>query len=399
MKSSLIIIVLVLTGLLLAPMAFAETAQGTAGKAPISQPLVREGALAVKLVDSLKIGSTRDEAQAERMLVTVGVAPLNGWIADYPVTPDIVGELRNAIGDAADSRQLSIGKEEAMKAFDDVMVAYGLSVNPSAPNQVGGNVPSYSPDTTAINNYYYDEGPPVVTYYAPPPDYAYLYSWVPYPFWWWDFWFPGFFVLADFDIGVHGHGHHHDGHHGEFITNHFRDPGTGRMSRIDPAQRVSGGTSAGSRVTGWSSPSARSSAQAIFNRSHNVAMAGGTGKVYDRSSGTRGTISGALSGRTFKSPSVMRGTTGPSWGGNRTFNTSSVNRRTFTLPSGGGRTFSAPQVSRRSFSQSSYSGSRSFSAPSVGRFFGSSSVGRLSGGSFGSGRSFGSTGSFGGGRR
>src|SRR5208337_3243961 len=98
MKSSLIIIALVLAGLLLAPMtAFTETAQGTAGKAPISQPLVREGALAVKLVDTLKMGATQDEAQAENMLVTVGVAPRNGWIADYPVTPDIVGELRNAI--------------------------------------------------------------------------------------------------------------------------------------------------------------------------------------------------------------------------------------------------------------------------------------------------------------
>jgi hypothetical protein len=402
MKSSpTIIIVLVLTGLLLAPMGvFAETVQGVAGKAPISQPLVREGALAVKLVDSLKIGATQDEAQAENMLVTVGVAPRNGWIADYPVTPDIVGELRNAIGDAADGRQLSIGKEEALKAFDDVMVSYGLSVNPSTPGQVGGNAPSYSPDTTVINNYYYDEGPPIVTYYAPPPDYAYLYSWVPYPFWWWDFWFPGFFVLADFDIGIHGHGHHHDGHHGEFISNHFRDPGTGRMSRIDPAHRVSGGTFAGSRGTGWSSPSARSSAQAIFNRSRNVAMAGGTGKVYDRSfqnrtftsaSGTRGTISGAPSGRTFNSPSVTRGTTGPSWGGNRTFNTTSVNRRTFTPPSGsgGGRTFSAPRMS-----------TRSFSSPSVGgRSFGSSAVGRSSGGSFGAGRSFGSTGSFGGWRR
>jgi hypothetical protein len=49
-----------------------------------------------------------------------------------------------------------------------------------------------------LDNYYYEQGPPVVTYYEPPEPYYYLYSWVPYPFWSTDFYFPGFFVLNNF---------------------------------------------------------------------------------------------------------------------------------------------------------------------------------------------------------
>ena len=55
---------------------------------------------------------------------------------------------------------------------------------------------------TEIDNYYYDEGPPVVTYYPPPYDYGYLYAWDPFPFWWGGVWFPGFFILTDFDCVV-----------------------------------------------------------------------------------------------------------------------------------------------------------------------------------------------------
>ena len=438
MKSSLLVTIMaLLTGLLLMPMAtFAETEQGAAGKVPISQPLVREGTLAVNLADALKLGTTSDEAQAENMLVTVGVAPRNGWISDYPVTPDIAGELRNSISDAADGKQLTMDRDEALKAFDGVMVAYDLSMRPSDPEQVEGNAPSYTPDTTVINNYYYDEGPPVVTYYAPPPDYYYLYSWVPYPFWWWNSWFPGFFVLADFTFVIDGHGHHrhHDGFHhdgfrghNEFVSNHFRDPGTGRMSRIDPAHRANGGTFADRGGAGWSSPSARNGAQAIFNRSQNVATAGRSGIVRPAGNGTvsgqslknrtmsspygaRGTISrsSAPTGRTSGSPSVTRGTSVP-YSGDRMVNSPSVGRRTFSPPSGGGRTFTAPSAVGRSFSQPSvssrsfapsYGGSRSFSAPSVGRSLSAPSVGRSFGGSSGAGRSLGSMGgAFGGSRR
>jgi len=85
-----------------------------------------------------------------------------------------------------------------------------------------------------VNNYYYEEGPPVVTYYAPPADFYYLYSWVPYPFWYSGFWFGGFFILNDFHRSVFiGHNHHR-----AFVSNHFR--GDRGFSRVDPVTRFNG---------------------------------------------------------------------------------------------------------------------------------------------------------------
>ncbi|MGD0886726.1 MAG: hypothetical protein ABSA46_17940 [Thermodesulfovibrionales bacterium] len=244
----------------------AQTDQQATASSPISQPLIREGALAVTLAGDLN-RATDNEAEAEDWLSAVGIAPRNGWIADYPVTPDIVGELQTAISQAADSGKLSMGKEAALKAFQGAVSGYGLPVKPDTSGQVASVVapPSYS-DSAIEDNYYSDEGPPVITYYAPPVDYAYLYTWVPYPFWGWDFWFPGFFVLADFNVGVHWHYHGHD--HQGFISNHFRDPKTGRITRIDPANRFRGGTlpTRGGR-TGLTSPAARSGGQAILNKS------------------------------------------------------------------------------------------------------------------------------------
>ncbi len=430
MKSSLFIILVILGGLVLFPLlAYAETGQPDAGKAPISQPLVREGTLAVKLVDALKLGPAANEAEAEGLLAGAGIAPRNGWMADYPVTPDIMDELQSAVSDAADAKQLSMGKDEAMRAFQDVMVSYNLSIRPAEGSGEPGSTYS-SPDSTVINNYYYDEGPPVVTYYAPPPDFYYLYSWVPYPFWWWDSWFPGFFVLADFDIDIGGHHHHHHRHgeHGEFVTNHFRDPSTGRMSRIDPASRTTGGTF--SRGSGMVTH-AGNGGQAILDRSRGFAPSGrsamtGTGSPtgspvqnsrVSSPSGVWGRTSGAPSGRTSGSTSINRGTAFSPSGG-RTFNTAPAGRQAFTpaprssgfsntftsrpsvsrsysMPSGGGNTFrgsSGFYSGGRSFS-SPPSASRSFSMPSRGggTFRGSSGMGRTSG-SFGGG----SRGSFGG---
>jgi hypothetical protein len=75
------------------------------------------------------------------------------------------------------------------------------------------------------------------------PDYAYLYTWVDYPFWWSNYWFPGFFVLADFHIKTnwHHHGHEYTG----FVTNHYRNPRGGDTVRIDPATRHIGTTQYG----------------------------------------------------------------------------------------------------------------------------------------------------------
>jgi hypothetical protein len=239
----------------------AQVDQTSTTSPPLSQPLIREGTLAMKLAEGFKVGAPANEAEAESMLNAAGIAPRNGWIADYAVTPDIVVELQTAVSQAAESGKIAAEKDAALKTFQDVITEFGLSVKAGTSGQGAGetSAPNY-PDSTVINNYYYNEGPPVVTYYAPPPDFAYLYVWVPYPFWWWNFWFPGFFVLSDFDVRVHGHGH------GEFISNHFRDFRTGRISRIDPANRFHGRTFRNRESTGWASPSARRGAEAIFNR-------------------------------------------------------------------------------------------------------------------------------------
>jgi hypothetical protein len=235
MKSLLIIALTIMAFLLLPVLAYAQTYEAAAPGAgpPLAQPLVREGTLAVTLAGALQLGQTSSEVDAESLLSRAGIAPRNGWIADYPVTPDIAAELRSAVADAATAGSLTMGTNAALAAFDDVMSRYNLSVRADTSGQVEADqsAPNY-PDTTATNDYYYDYGPPVVTYYAPPVDYAYLYSWVPYPFWWWNVWFPGFYVLADFDVPVFVHGR------ACFVTNHFSDRDHDRFSRINASDRL-----------------------------------------------------------------------------------------------------------------------------------------------------------------
>jgi hypothetical protein len=83
--------------------------------------LVREGFFAVKLAEALKIGPVKSEAEAENRLALVGILPKKGWIADYPVTPEIIEELQNAIVAAADSGKIAMNKSEAIKVFEDLV--------------------------------------------------------------------------------------------------------------------------------------------------------------------------------------------------------------------------------------------------------------------------------------
>ena len=262
MRSSLFrVFIFILGVLLMIPAAAIAQSEQTTTTAypPIAQPLAREGDFAVDLAQALKLGTAMNETEAESTLSSVGISPRNGWIADYPVTPDIIDELQASTSVAAASGKLVGGKDAAMAAFQGVINGYNMSERP-AEGQLPGETPSTNyPEPTDLENYYSTEGPPVVTYYSPPPDYAYLYTWVPYPFWWSDFWFPGFFVLVDFDVRVHGHEHGHGG----FISNHFRDPRTGGMSRIDPTNRVRGGIFAETGEMQRARPSAQRGAQAI----------------------------------------------------------------------------------------------------------------------------------------
>jgi hypothetical protein len=230
------LVILILTGLFFALSggnAFGQS--GTDQAPPVAQSLVREGDFAMKLAETLNLGSAGSEAEAEAALGAVGIAPKSGWIADYPVTPDILSELRDVVREAAEAGRLSMKTDDALLAFNKVAAESGLPVvSDTGPAEVGKSYSQYT-DPTIINNYYYSEGPPTVTYYPPPWDYYYLYSWVPHPFWWHSFWFPGFFILHDFHrvVVVKSHGV-------KVLSNHAFDHGRKRVVRVDHLSRTSG---------------------------------------------------------------------------------------------------------------------------------------------------------------
>jgi hypothetical protein len=93
------------------------------GPPPSKRSLVREGSFAIDLAEVLKIGEVKSEAEAESNLASVGIAPKNGWIADYPLTPNVIGELRNAVAAAADSGKIAMNREQAIRAFQDLVTS------------------------------------------------------------------------------------------------------------------------------------------------------------------------------------------------------------------------------------------------------------------------------------
>jgi hypothetical protein len=226
--------------------ASAQTTELKPGAPPVEQPLVSEGDFALSLADALDLVTTEDEVEAESSLGELGIAPRNGWIADYPVTPDIVLELKNATATAADANKLEMSKGEALQAVDDVASDYGITVRPFTAGTF------YEPSAASCANYpnpvmieksYTAAGTPVVTYYCPPPAYYNMYVWVPSPFWWSDLWFPGFFILRDFNRAVHVHDRV------VIIRNHFNDVRGHRAFRIDPVDRFRGRTFGGIGVS------------------------------------------------------------------------------------------------------------------------------------------------------
>jgi len=209
---------------------------GQANPPPVAPPLVREGDLAIRLESVLGVGNSGDEVEAETTLGNLGITPRNGWIADYPATPDIIAELQKSLGNVAKSGKLPVNKEEALKNFNNLSAEINLPITPSTGDQAQIQPPS--PDSTVINDYYNDQGPPVVTYYAPPPDYFDLYVWVPCSFFYSGFWFPGYYILHDFHRVVVVRGTP------VFVSNHFRADAQ-RVFRIDPVARFNGMAYAG----------------------------------------------------------------------------------------------------------------------------------------------------------
>jgi uncharacterized membrane protein YgcG len=275
-------------GLLLIVLPAAAFAQSDMAKSvapPISQPIVSEGMLAVSLVTSLGVDSTIDEIVAESRLGDVGIAPANGWIADYPVTPDIIEEVRQSLIQAADDGKLPISTDEALQRYSDTISGLGLTVRPYTAGEAGVSEPVICdnyPNPAMISTVYNTEGPPVVTYYCPPPDHYNLYAWVPYPFWWSEFWFPGFFILRDFHRNVHVHNRF------VIITNHFNDVRRHRQFRIDPGDRFHGRSYAGIGARpsrGLISTGVSRSSHTIFNAPRSAAPAASSG--INRGSGSR----------------------------------------------------------------------------------------------------------------
>jgi len=222
-------------------MTHARAEEMAAAPPSIEQPLIREGDLAVQLTAALSMGTSQSEAEAENRLSEVGIMPKNGWMADYPVTPDILAELSAAVRAAADAKKIPLAPDAAVQRLNDTMAQAGLLVKaPSGGDTTIPQLPTTAeyPSTTEVTEYYYGAGPPVVTYYAPPPAYYYLYGWVPFPFWCNGFWFSGYFILHDF----HTHGHHHGHHDNTFVSNHFWDGRSHGVHRVDPVARMSGRT-------------------------------------------------------------------------------------------------------------------------------------------------------------
>jgi hypothetical protein len=324
---------IIVFALLLSPaLAYAQAAPAKTAPPPIAQELVREGDFALKLEAALGLEKSADEAGAETRFGELGITPRNGWIADYPVTPDILGELHKTVGDAAETGKIPLQKDEALKRFDTVAAEQSLAIRPHTMETASELLPEEAmdyPDPTVINNYYSDEGPPVVTYYAPPPDYYYLYSWVPFPFWCSEFWFPGFFVLHDFHRSVFF------GHRVGFISNHFNDVRAHRVFRVDPVARFNGRTFAGIGVAnrrGFISTGVARSERRIFNGPRTWGGPGG------RTTGSfqRGGMTAAPAWRGGRSVN-------PSYGGGRS-NAPSFHGERPTAPSFHGNRSAAPSM-------------------------------------------------------
>ena len=276
-----VLVILVAAGLILAPYTGSVNAQSSTSKRPpIEQPLVSEGEFAVELATALNLTWSHDEAAAENSLAAINIAPRNGWISDYPMTPDIIAEVRESTARAASSGSLSISEADAARAVDSVSIAMNLPIKVAGEKYTDESSssseyqsssaappPEFSEyETPADVEEYYDEyGPPIVSYYPPPWEYDYLYAWVPWPFWCDGFGFGGYFILNDFNR----HYHHH------WFTNHIRNA-DGTVSRVNAVTRARGtgtrnsstlaGTGRSTQRSGLSSANAHAGARAIMNR-------------------------------------------------------------------------------------------------------------------------------------
>ncbi len=310
-----------------APLPTPSTTQTGTNPTSIEQTLVPESVFAMQLAEALKLGPVTDEAKAEELLSGLGIEPKNGWIAEYPVTPEVLGDVEKGIAMASDQGKIALTKDQALKVFDDVKAKLGFDVKPGSNPPTGlikkpgkttvymytdnngrahftddqdsipvanrktmkiisqaslsglsgsagsgttqAPAPQYKakPNPEVINQQYEEQGPPVVTYYAPPDTYSYLYSWVPYPFWSTGLYYPGYFVLKDF------HRQATVNRHPYFVTHHHG--GGSEFSRSRSVEHENRGLQGQlepegmDHSRGFSTPNAQAGARAIVKHNQN----------------------------------------------------------------------------------------------------------------------------------
>ena len=279
------------------------------GPPPIEQPLVREGEFAAELASAFNLTSLHDEAAGESYLASVNIMPKNGWISDYPVTPDIIAEVRDSAARSASSGNLQISETDAVGVVDNVSMAMNLPVKVNYESNLEHQSRSAPPppeayeylEPSVVEDYYDDNKPPIVTYYPPPLGYGYLYDWVPWPFWWGGYRFGGFFILVDFDRN----------HHHKPFTNHITTA-NGTVSRINATTRASAtanrqtGSGANTATTaGASAPQNLTSSGSALNTGRTIRDPGSATQNTERLTSPRGgpvaaSRSPSHDGRTFK---------------------------------------------------------------------------------------------------
>jgi hypothetical protein len=291
-----ILVIILAASLVSAPYTAAVSAKSSpSGPPPVEQPLVREGEFAVELATALELTSSVDEAAAEHYLSLIDIAPGNGWISDYPMTPDIIAEVRDSAAGSVSSGKLQISKTDAVGIVDKVSIALNLPVKAGGEKYSHESGSEYV-EPSVVEDYYYDNEPPVVTYYPPPWEYADIYDWVPDAFLWDGFGFGGFFILIDFD-------RHHHKHH---ITNHVANA-NGTVTRIKATTRA-GASATASRQAG---PGANTANTANASASRNRTSSG-SARDADRPSSSPPTGNGyrGWSGSGYRGGGSMGGSHG-----------------------------------------------------------------------------------------
>ena len=114
------------------PVPLSSATQTGINPSLVEQTLVPESVLVMQLIEAFNLGPVADSAKAEDLLSNLGIEPENGWIAEYPVTPQILGDVEQGIAMAADQGKIAFNKEQALQLFRDVKLKLGFDIKPDS---------------------------------------------------------------------------------------------------------------------------------------------------------------------------------------------------------------------------------------------------------------------------